>query len=215
MFDFQSLIFRQAAHWSEATSLVMLCIGLLYVLQGFRFARLLLPIICAAGGLGLGIILAGFAGFPGMFAMLIAAIFGIIGLCSFRWSIIVSSTVTFGLLTQYLGRQCGLRPDLSLIFGLIGMGVGIAMFWLYRRQLPMIVTILAGSKLLVIGFVGLALKFAPSLGSTLVDWSERLPLMMPVLLIMLWTLGYSVQANARQGELQTGGSPDVRELESS
>ena len=51
MYDFQGLIFRSAARWSEATSLVLLGSGLLYTLQGFRFARFLLPLTCAGGGL--------------------------------------------------------------------------------------------------------------------------------------------------------------------
>ena len=214
MYDLQSLIFRYAAHWSEMTSLTILAIGLLFSLQGFRFARFLLPAVCGAGGFLIGVVVAGIAGLPAVAAVLFAGGFGLGSLFYFRFGLIASSAISFGVLMQYLGYQCGARSNMSLLIGLVGVAFGIAMFWLYRRQLAMLVTILVGSGLLVTSFVGLATALEPSLGGTFIDWADRLPFMIPVLLIMLWTLGYSVQANARQGEMQAGGSPDVRELES-
>ena len=213
MFDLQDMVFRQASYWSVGTSLAVLFVGLLYTLQGFRFARFLLPVTCAAAGLVIGLILSGIIGLSYIAAFAMAAVFGIVALLQFRFGLISSSAFSFGILTQYIGRQCGLTPDMSLIFGGIGIVIGIAMYWMYRRQLPMIVTILVGSGLLVTGFVGITSDLAPSLGDTFIEWAGRIPLFVPVLLIMLWTLGYSVQANARQGEMQAGGSPDVQELE--
>jgi hypothetical protein len=213
VYDFQSLIFREASNWSAGTSLAVFFVGLLYTLQGFRFARILLPVAAGGGGLVIGAIVAGILGLSATSSFLSAAVFGVVALLYFRFGLVASSAFTFGVLAQYLGRQCGLTPDMSIVVGLVGFVLGIGMFWLYRLHLPMIVTILIGSGLLVTGFVGIAMGLAPSLGGTFIDWAERLPLLVPVLLIMLWTLGYSVQGNARQGEMQTGGSPDIQELQ--
>ena len=91
MYDFQGLIFRSASHWPEATSLVVLGIGLLYTLQGFRFARFLLPITCAGGGLVLGAVVASMLELPTSAALISAAALGIGALLHFRSALALSS----------------------------------------------------------------------------------------------------------------------------
>lgn len=215
MHDFQSLIFRSAGRWSEATSLAVFAIGLLYALQGFRFARFLLPLVCAGGGLALGAVLAAVADLPGAVAILVAAVLLIVALLRFRVALMLSSAFTFGAVAQYLAVQLGMRPHMSLITGGIGFAVGFTLVYVCRRTLPIIVTIIQGAGLLVVGFVGLSTGLVPSLGLTFVDWSGRLPLMVPVLMVMLCTLGYTVQINAYQGDIESGGRSEVRDLEAS
>ena|GEM_PF-2038006 len=212
MFDFQGLIFRNAAHWSTATSLVVFLLGLLFTLQGFRFARVLLPLTCAAGGLVVGMLACGLADLPAGVSFLFAAVFGIIGLLRYRLAVIASSAFAFAVLLQYLAYQFGIRHNESLIVGAVGFTLGIGMFWLYRLQLPMIVTIIVGGGLSITGFVGLSASLVPSLGLTFIEWANELSLMTPLMNLMMWTLGYAVQANAKQGAIQTGGSPDIQGL---
>lgn len=212
MYDFQSLIFRSVARWHEATSLVVVGFGVLFTLQGFRFARFLLPLACAGGGLVLGAILVAVAGLPVAAAIIPGAALGIVGLLQYRVALRLSSGFTFGAATQYLAVQLGLSPHASLIMGGIGMTLGFSIPWVCRRSLPILVTILLGAAMLVVGFVGLSTALVPSLGLTFVDWSGRIPLMVPGLMIMLCALGYSVQINAYQGDVESGGRSGARDL---
>ena len=82
-------------------------------------------------------------------------------------------------------------------------------------MLPIVVTILQGAGLLVVGFVGVTCELVPSLGLTFVEWADRLPLMVPVLMVMLCVLGYSVQYNAFNGDISSGGRSGIHDLETS
>ena len=212
MYDFQSLIFRSVTHWHEATSLAVVGIGLLCILQGFRFARFLLPLACAGGGLVIGAILVAFTDLPVAAAIIPGAVLGFVGFLQYRIALKLASGFTFGAAAQYLAIQLGLSPDASLIMGGIGLAAGFSMAWFCRRSLPFLVTIVLGAALLVVGFVGLSTALVPSLGLTFVDWSGRIPLMVPGLMIMLSVLGYSVQVNAYQGDVESGGRSGARDL---
>ncbi|MFQ5804898.1 MAG: hypothetical protein ACE5I3_00445 [Phycisphaerae bacterium] len=213
MFDFQGLIFRAALRWPEAMSLVVFGAGLLYMLQGFRFARFLIALSCAGGGLALGGILAKLAGLSIISAFPAAAVLGIVGLVRFRLGLALASAFTLGALAPYLAVQLGLRHTIVLIVAVLGFAIGYTMIWVCRRSLPILVTIVPGAGLLVTGFVGITCALAPSLGLTFLDWATSIPLMVPGLMLMLCILGYSVQANALQGDMETGGSPGLRNLD--
>jgi hypothetical protein len=213
--DYQSLIFRSASHWSEATSLVVLATGLLCTLQGFRFARFLIPIACLGGGLVAGALAVALLGLPPLVALISAAAFGIAGIARYRIGLTFASAFTFAALAQYLAVQCGMKPNMSLFAAGVGLIGGFALVWACRRVLPIFVTILQGGGLLVVGFVGITSALVPTLGLTFVEWSERIPLMVPALILMLCILGYSVQANAVQGDMETGGDPGLNDLEAS
>lgn len=213
MYELQRLIFRSASQWPEAISLVVLAAGLLYLLQGFRFARFLLPVTCGAGGLVLGTIAAAAADLPLVAGWVPAVVLAIVALLRFRVGLAISSAFVAGMLAQYLAVQVGVRSYMSLLVGAVGLLLGVSLFWMCRRTLPILVTIIQGAALLVVGFVGITAVSVPSLGLTFVEWAGRLSLMVPVLLAMLCTLGYSVQSNAFQGDIESGGSSAVRDLE--
>lgn len=215
MHDFQSLIFRAASHWSAVAGLVLLALGLLCTLQGFRFARLLLTIACVGGGFVLGGIAAGLTGLPPIVALISAAGLGILALKRYRVGLALASMFTFGALAQYLGVQLGLRPNIVLVAAGVGAAVGLSMTWVCHRPLPVILTTLQGAGLLIVGFVGLTNALAPSLGLTFIDWAANTRLMVPALMLMLCVLGYSVQANAQQGDLEAGGTPGWNSPEAS
>jgi hypothetical protein len=209
---FHGLIFHVAPHWSEATALVVIGIGLLYTLQGFRFARFLLSLTCAGGGLALGWLLVELAGLPAFCSALPAAGLGLLALLRRRIGLALASAFTFGTLGHYLAHEVRLQPDIVLIVGGVGLVGGFAMIWVCRRVLPILVTIIQGAGLLMLGFVGITHSLVPSLGETFLQWARSLPLMVPTFMLMLCALGYSVQANARQGEIETG-SPGWNDLE--
>jgi len=207
MHDFQRLIFQSASHWSAASGLVLLLVGLLYLLQGFRFARFLLAVSCAGGGFLLGGLLAGLTGLTPIIALIGAGGLGALALARQRVGLGMASTFTFGALAQYLAVQLGMRHDMVVVAAAVGAAAGLSLVWICHRPLPAVLTIVQGSVLLIVGFVGLTSALAPSLGLTFVDWAAHIPLMVPTLMVMLSVLGYSVQANAQQGDMEAGGAP--------
>ena len=215
MYDGQSLIFRAAAQWSEATSLVVFAAGLLYLLQGFRFARFLLPVTCIGGGLVLGGIAIGMVGLPPLLAIGVAGGLGLLALLRYSVGLKLASAFTSGALAQYLAVQFGLMPDIVLVVAIAGLLAGFSLYWVFRRSLPIFVTMLQGACLLVVGFVGITSGLVPSLGLTFQDWAGRIPMMVPALLVMLCALGYSVQANAVRGDMEVGGSAGMGDPETS
>ncbi len=215
MYDFQGLIFRFASHWSAATSLAVLGIGLLYLLQGFRFARFLTAVSCVGGGLVVGGIAGELVGRPLPAALAAGATLGLLGLFRFRAGLVLASAFTGSALAQYLAAQLGVNPIITLIAAGIGFPVGFSLIWVCRRTLPILVTIVQGAGLLIVGFVGITNATAPSLGQTFLEWAAAIPLMVPGFVLMLCVLGYSVQANALQGSIETGGCPDVDDVKAS
>jgi len=205
VYDFQTIFLRAALHWSQITALVVLALGLLCTLQGFRFARALCALTCAvAGFLGGAAVAQRLDSPPLLPALSVGVTLGVLTVLRFRLGLLLSSTVVFASLGQYLAVRIGLRPDHYWAGLLLGAAVGMSLFYLHRRTVPILVTSLEGAALLILGFLGLARAIAPSLAQTFVAWAADVSAMVPVLITMLVVLGYSVQANLQQGDMQTG-----------
>lgn len=209
MHDIQSLIFQKVTYLPDASSLVILALGLLCVLQGFRFARFLVALICAGGGFLVGSLTASSTGMPPLVAGVTAI--GLCGLAIFRFraGLVIAAAFTGGALLFFLAEQLGARPNTVLTSGAVGLATGFSLIWVCPRSLPMLLTIVHGAGLLIVAFVAVTSALAPSLGVTFCDWATTYPLMTPAFMLMLCTLGYSVQANARQGAMETGGASEL------
>lgn len=207
MQDFQDLAFRWAQTQSPATALAMMGIGLLFSLQGFRFARVLFALTTGIAGYVLGEVLAVVLKVPPFpIATALAGLMGCVAMVSYRLGMVLSSTFVFSLLAQYLVARFSANPS-NLLFALVfGAALGMSLRWVCLRSLPIILTDLQGAVLLIVGFVGVSANLAPSLAVTFTGWARSIPLMIPVLIVMLFVLGYSVQANQKQGDTMTGGS---------
>ncbi|RMF81901.1 MAG: hypothetical protein D6744_06605 [Planctomycetota bacterium] len=207
MYDFQAMLFRSAATWSAATSSFVFLLGMLYCLQGFRFARFLLALTCGGSGFVLGMVGGKIAGIDPLVAGGACALgLGVVSLQKLRAGVVISSIITFAAVFQYLAVRVGVYPDYTLISGAFGALVGAAVPFMFRRSMPVVLTTLQGGLIAIVGFVGLASRLAPALAETFISWSHHVSLMVPALYAMLVTLGVSVQANARQGDLQSGGA---------
>jgi hypothetical protein len=204
--DFQSVLLRWAQEQSAVTSLVAAAAGLLLALQGFRFARTIIALTSAGAGLLTGAFGAQLGHLePFLPAAAGASVFGLIGLLRYRVGLGIASSLVFGLLTNYLCYQLGLWPNGSIVPFSSGAVGGFIVCALGRRSLPIILSTLEGGALLIAGFVGLCSAALPSLGATFVSTADRVALMVPTLLLMLFVTGYSIQLNARQGDVRAGG----------
>jgi hypothetical protein len=206
VYEIQDSVFRWALHQSQVTSLVLFGLGILFGLQGFRFARVLLSLTCAAGGFILGGVTASLLGLP-LFgpSLVLAGVLGAVSLWHFRLGVALAAMFTFGAVASYLAGRFDVSPSNAMFAGLGGVALGSALFYLYLRQTPILITTVLGAGLMIVGFLGLISRLAPSLADTFVRTADEYPVMTPVLGVMLCVLGFSVQANAAQGDVKTGG----------
>ena len=191
------------------SALIVLAVGLLYTLQGFRFGRLLMCVTAAGGCAMLGAIVAAIVQAPVWFGATVAGVIGLaIALSHFRTALVMSAIVVGAATCQLLTARFTSAADTLLIATGVGAVGGGCLQWVCLRSLPVMLTAIQGAFLLIVGFVGLMSSIAPGLASTFVSWSNSIPLMTPVMMTMLYVLGYSVQANAQQGDMRSGGSRD-------
>lgn len=207
MFDFQAILFRAALHWDPLTALVVAGIGLLAILQGFRFAKFILVVACGGGGFFIGSLLGAILDSD---PLIIGGAAGLgcaaLPLWKVRVGAVLASTLTFTVLAHYLGFQFGLRNENLLITTAVGTVTGFCMLWICPRTLLIMLTVLQGGPAVVLGFIGLAAEANPALATTVVGSANAYSFLIPVLLIMLAVMGYSVQLNSRQGNIASGGS---------
>jgi hypothetical protein len=204
MRDYQSMIFNWASAQDALTALVIFALGLCYALHGFRFQRALLAMSSVVIGCGLGATAANWWDLPAAAIGLMAG--GACGLSAMRWPAFglgFAAFGTFATIGHYLAYQLGMPAALVLGATVVGALGGLASVWLYRRPLPMVLTAIHGSGLMVVGFVGLMCGVLPAVGSTFVSWSSSFGLLVPVILAMLVTTGLAYQSST-QFDLQTG-----------
>lgn len=205
MIDLQDIVFRWASHQSQSTSLALFVAGLLFLLQGFRFARFLLALTCGGGGYMIAYAVATAMRVPPFpVAACVGGFLGALAMIQFRLGIVVSSTFVFAILAHFLTSKFTNNPTTVLVADGLGAALGLSLKWICYRNLPIISTTIQGTAILLVAFVGITADLAPSLAATFVEWGSKIPLMMPMFMVMLFVLGYSVQANMQQGDMLTG-----------
>jgi len=201
MTDYQALIFRWAESQPPAAGFVLFLFGVCLTLQGFRFARYLIPM--AAGAIALAVATAFFDVVVG-FA--IAVLIATCGAAWPRFGLLVGSVITFAALAFYLAMQVGLPPTGTMAMGGVGALAGAVAPRFYPRTLPLIISSLHGGALIVLGLISFGDSYMPGMISTFVVWSNRNAFMAPAALLLLVVMGMSVQLKGRQGDIETGGS---------
>jgi hypothetical protein len=202
--SYQSLIFHWAEQQDVFTGLVLLGLGACYTLQGFRFARVLM-------GLASAVMAVAFLGAwtDAWIALLAGVAVGLLAVAAGGLGLIIASTLTFAAMGYYLAAQIGLPIEAVAAAALVGGLAGVVAPRFYRRTLPLILTSLHGSAVLIISFVCLAGACLPSMAETFISWSASISFMAPTALLLFVVTGLSVQLNARQGDIETGGSGGI------
>jgi hypothetical protein len=192
------------------TGAVILAAGLLSSFYGFRMSRLLLPAASAAGAWLAVTALSPQLAPVGLSSMTTAAAAaGLAGVAALAWPAFgdcIGGGVVCGVLGGYLLGQFGLKGS-PILIGLALCGcAGAVMALVCRRGMPVLLTSAMGGGLMIVGFVGMAGTLLPSLSETFRRFARDWPLSMPVLLVMLIAMGYSCQANLRQGDIRGGAT---------
>ena len=204
MFD-QYRILKDALHWEPATALALFAIGTLYAMQGFRFARFLFAVSAAVAGFAVAAVIAAATETPPIVPGLAAgAVLGIVALLRLSVGVTFGAIVTFGFYGVYFAERMGFSQPNVITCAVAGLFLGAALAWGGQRSLPILISTMQGAVLMVLGFVGVAHILAADFATTFVAWSSRFGLVVPLLMTMLIVMGYSVQANAQQGDLRNG-----------
>ncbi len=208
--DLQTFAFRWAATQTATTMLFLFMFGLLFNFQGFRFGRMLCGMIAAGGGFVIGTVAGPAAGAPQFGSVEIgvglAIVLFIISVFGRRAALFMSSTFTCAALLFYLSRQVGIKGDTQWIMMAAGAATGVFLPMIMKRWCLIVLTVMQGGAMMLVGFVGLTHAVAPSLSGTLREWAATYGLLMPMFLVMMCVMGFSYQANAKQGEMTSGGS---------
>lgn len=201
----QDILFDWVTGQPGVTGAALLAAGAVCGFVGFRFARLIVPFALAGVGALVGEIVAEQLDEATLMPMAAGAAIGL--LVGVRWytaGLAVSTGATFGLLAQYLFVQFG-APDTAALVALATLVVvGIVLTPLSPRTMPMVTTTLQGTILMIVGFTGLTTAYLPALGRTFCRCASKTELLIPLLLIMLTAMAYSVQSSRQQGDMCTG-----------
>lgn len=206
MIDLQAMVLDGALRCPDSVALVILIAGMLYLTQGFRFARFLLAATAASGGYVLGAGAANSFGLPAdIVALTFAGILGLLAVSKLMYGTIISAVLIWALIGHWIAVKFGLPP--SWLSGAVGVGgfIGGSLFWVARRLLPLLLTTLQGAAMVIVGFVGVAKTVAPSLAFTFTDWANNGFFLISLLMTMLTVLGVSLQSTAKEGDIRSGG----------
>lgn len=206
MYDYQEIVLQWAMTQGAAASLLVLALGLCYGLHGYRFLRPLLAMSAGMLGLVFGAALAEALGLVGGLAPLAAVAAGVLALSNRKLGLTLCAIGVFASLGYYIFYQLDMPPQFTLGACAIGAGLGLMQVRIAPRTTPLVLTSLIGAVTIVAGFVGAAAGMYPALAETFVAWSSRWSLLLPVMLFMLFITGMAFQANAMQGDMQSGWS---------
>lgn len=207
MTDFQTVVFKYAIHWGEATGAVLFLVGILCMLQGFRFLKAVLVVTAAGGAFFGGAAFGEAAEFDPFVAGCGAALAtGAISALRSRFGLFVASAVVCALFVHYTVVRLGLKQLDDGAVLLAGAAVGLCMPYIAKRSLPLLLTTFEGVVLVILGFVTLSAAAMPGLAQTFLVWASSFGALVPAFMLALFVLGYSVQANSLQGDIVTGGA---------
>lgn len=205
MTDIPRLVFGWVGTQSPLTAAAVLGAGLLSGFYGFRMARLLI----AAGTAVLACVAASWLpdslAVPREAAMVIAAVGGVaIGASFRRASVVLLSAATFGAVGLYISALTGLRGWPALIPAALFGSAAAVLAMVSTGPMTMLYTTVQGALLIVGGAAGLAGAYLKPVAETFQKWVNSGSLIVPILLVMVTVMAYSVQATKRQGDLVTG-----------
>ena len=207
MTHYQQFLFDWITAQSLATGLVVMAAGLLAASHGFRLIRFLLAVCGFGVGYGAAWALGSFVPLPPTVVGLVAgSVCAVAGVAWPQPARVVVNAATWAIGGAYLAEQFGARGlGWWIPTGLLAATGGVLML-VSPRSMTILMTSLHGAALFIVGFAGVADAALPVLGSTIRSWAHHRSVILPILLGMLTITAYSCQANARRGDLRTGGA---------
>ncbi|MDX2197358.1 MAG: hypothetical protein SF069_00125 [Phycisphaerae bacterium] len=205
MVNYQTQVLAWVSQQGGATGIAVFMLGFAYAFYGNKMLPGLLAICCAGIGWVGGMVLGELGHFPGPVAAALAMIaFAAIGAMRPRIGVAIGATVVAAVLGAYCTNLFGAPPQVSLATIGVGAVLGLTLSFLAPRTVPLLLTTVLGTALLLIGFVGAATQFLPDIGQTLREWSATYAAVFPMLGGMLAVAAYSFQSMQQRGDMMTG-----------
>jgi hypothetical protein len=202
---YQHAILVWVASQAGLTGAVIFAAGLLSAFHGVRMLRIVLPVVCAELGYALALALAAWAELaplPVVAAFVVLSV--VVALLRPRAAAVLASGITWALLGAFLAAQLGFKGLVVwATLALLG-GMGTLLTVVSRPTMTILLTSLHGAAGMIVGFVGIAATVMPVVSDTFRSWADEQSLVIPVVLAMLVTAGYSCQANGMRGDLRVG-----------
>jgi hypothetical protein len=201
----QEIIFGWVAHQGGLSGAAIFAAGLLAAFHGVRLQRLLIVLLCAVCGYGLGDVLSAWTDWPPL--LVIAAATLASAATALVWprpTTLVASGLTWALLGAYLASQLGSSGPISCALAALLGSAATVLTIIARPSMTMLLTSLHGAAWMIVGCVGITADALPVVSETFRSWASNQPLVVIVLLGMLATTAYSCQSNALRGDLRTG-----------
>jgi hypothetical protein len=203
--DFQTIAFRWITQQDAPLALLVFGLGMLYAFQGFRMFRALLVLSAGICGWCAGAHTCTLFSFdPRLGGLLGTATFVAACLKSQKLGVAVLSAAFWGLLAGYLAHQ--MHMPVAAAYGSVLVCGGLGMLFAHLNYMPMtvVLTTVQGAILMMIGAVGMTDKYMPTVAETFRSWSYSQSLLVPILLVMVGVMAFSIQSNARKGDMRSG-----------
>ncbi|MBK9129387.1 MAG: hypothetical protein IPM13_16540 [Phycisphaerales bacterium] len=206
----QHELFEWMASQPGVTGLAVFALGLLCALTGFRMRHFFVTVGAGALGALLGVGAAAILAVPPMgMAALGSVVAGGLAVVRPTSMTVITGTAAWAGLGCYLANQLRFPEGVALSTTVVAGVLALVLTLVSRPTMTLLCTCIVGSGLMVLGFVGLASATIPSLGATFCTLADRQAIVVPVLVGMLTITTFSYQANARRGDLITGGSGEL------
>jgi hypothetical protein len=189
-----------------AWGLILIAVGLVYVLLGWRVFKVLLVLNCAGLGASLGAVLGGgiFSQslfWPLLFGLIGGVLFGSAATWLFRWAATLCAALAGGFVGAHLVSIFSLAPEAQLIGAVAGLLlVGSAVFVAFEHIVIVVLSFQGG--LMTVGGMLIATSEQTGFFRYFRDMATRNSVLVPFCIIALTVIGTSLQLAG----LRSGGS---------
>lgn len=209
MHTYQAEVFRWAALQGGLSGLAIFGFGIAYAFFGRKLFSGLLPLACAAIGWLAGSIVAAATAAantdpsPAPSAMLMALL-ALIAIYWKKFGTSLAGGIVGAACGAYFGNLFEAPREVTLALFVAGAILSTVGSLLCPRTMPLLLTTLLGTALLLIGFVATSTAFVPALGGTFRDMATGQAFVIPIIALMVFVGGYSFQSMQARGDMVTG-----------
>mgnify|MGYP007011831415 CR=1 FL=1 len=155
-------------------------VGLMCVLQGYRWHKILVIVLAALGGVWAGVAFGEHVGSPEIAAACCAGLFAILSWPLLRYSVAVFGGLAGAFAGANIWTAIGQDPSQHHIGALVGLVVAGMLAFMAFRTVVIMLTVVGGATLLVLGAMA-GLMQIEAWQRPIIDFITNTPLVMPVI----------------------------------
>lgn len=190
----QGDLVQWCVHMSPGLAALMIILGVIYLMFGFKLFKALVMLNAAAVGAAIGLVLGQKTEMGLALMVLCGFVAAAITWPLMKWAIAVMGALAGALLGACVWQTCGLDPMFAWSGALTGLVLfGLLSFILFRGSVTMYMS-LQGAAMLIFGLLGMLFKYdqvAPKISNTMALRPFLLPMaiIIPTIIGMLFQQG--------------------------